>query len=362
MSLNRHISRSYNFDDFSKGWVQIWAAEQTSGSNDWYQGTADAVRKQIHEIKSARCAYTLILSGDHLYRMDYRKLAQFHWDNDADVTIAVQPVSRADATRFGILKCESNMQIVDFSEKPKEAKLLDELVSLDDSSKPYLGSMGIYMFRTDLLVELLSENSDEDFGRHIIPYAIKNCKVFGYQFDDYWEDIGTIRSFYDTNLALARKDSPFSFFEPEAPIYTHARFLPGTVIQNCTIENALIADGSLIQDSVIRGAVIGVRSQIGKGVYLSNSIVMGADYYDSDFLRPAGAPPIGIGNGSQIEGAIIDKNARLGENVVIHSFPEGTEIDTDMYSVRDGIVVIPKSTVIPTGTRIAPQEEIAEQN
>ncbi|NSW53656.1 MAG: glucose-1-phosphate adenylyltransferase [Anaerolineae bacterium] len=356
MSLNRHIARSYNFDDFSKGWVQIWAAEQTMGSNDWYQGTADAVRKQIHEIRSARCAYTLILSGDHLYRMDYRKLANSHWENDADVTIAVQPVSREDAPRLGILKCEPNGQIVDFSEKPKTPELLDAMVSLDDPEKPYLGSMGIYFFRTDLLLELLTENNDDDFGKHIIPYAIKNCKVFGYQFNDYWEDIGTIRSFYNTNLALARQDAPFNFFDPEAPIYTHSRFLPGSIIQNCTVEDAMISDGSVIQDSVIRNTVIGVRSQIGKGVHITNSIIMGADYYDSPFLRPTGAPPIGIGNGSQIEGAIIDKNARLGENVVIHSFPEGTELDTDMYSVRDGIVVIPKSTVIPASTRIAPAE------
>lgn len=354
MSLHRHITRSYNFDDFSKGWVQIWAAEQTTESMDWYQGTADAVRKQIFEIKAARCSYTIILSGDHLYRMDYSKLAQFHWDHDADVTIAVQPVPRDDVSRFGILKCQPDGKIDSFHEKPKDPELLKQLVSIDDPEKPYLGSMGIYMFRTDLLIELLKDSKEDDFGKHIIPYAIEHCKVFGYTFEGYWEDIGTIRSFYNTNLALAKRDALFNFFDPDAPIYTHSRFLPSSIIENCTVEDALIADGSLIQDSVIRNTIVGVRSQIGKGVYLADSIIMGADYFDSPFLRPAGAPPIGIGNGSQISGAIIDKNARIGENVVIRPFPEGTELDTPNYSVRDGIVVVPKGAILPDGTRIEP--------
>ncbi|MCD6475374.1 MAG: glucose-1-phosphate adenylyltransferase [Anaerolineaceae bacterium] len=356
ISLHRHITRSYNFDDFSKGWVQIWAAEQTTGNMDWYQGTADAVRKQIFEIKAARCAYTLILSGDHLYRMDYSKLAQFHWENDADVTVAVQPIHKDDVSRFGILKRTSDGKITKFSEKPKDPKVLKSLVSLDDDERPYLGSMGIYMFRTDLLIELLEENQDDDFGKHIIPYAIDNSTVYGYSFDGYWEDIGTIRSFYDTNLALAKRDAPFNFFDPEAPIYTHSRFLPGSTIEHCTIENALIADGCQIQDSVIRDTVIGVRSQIGRGVHLSKSIIMGADYYDSPYLRKPNTPPIGIGNGSQIEGAIIDLNARIGEHVVIRPFPMDTDIDNELYSVRDGIVIIPKSTILPDGMRIEPEE------
>jgi glucose-1-phosphate adenylyltransferase len=355
VSLHRHISRSFNFDDFSKGWVQIWAAEQTIASKDWYQGTADAVRKQIFEIKAARCAYTLVLSGDHLYRMDYRMLADFHWETDADVTVAVQPVHKDDATRFGILKTEPDGKISAFAEKPQDPELQESLKSIDDEERPFLGSMGIYLFKTDVLIELLEQNELEDFGKHIIPYAIEHKNTYGWKFDGYWEDIGTIRSFYETNLSLAETHPRFNFFDPRAPIYTHSRFLPGSTIDNCTIEKALIADGSRIEDSVIRRSVIGLRSRIGTGAYISRSIIMGQDYYDNASLRPEGAPPLGVGDGSQIRGAILDKNVRVGRNVVISEFPPGTEIDNDLYYVRDGIVVIPKGTILPDGTRIEPE-------
>ncbi|HET59907.1 MAG TPA: glucose-1-phosphate adenylyltransferase [Chloroflexi bacterium] len=356
VSLHRHISRTYNFDNFSKGWVQIWAAEQTLAGAEWYQGNADAVRKQINEIESARCAYTMILSGDHLYRMDYRELADFHWSHDADVTIAVQPVKKEEASRFGILKTEKDDRISAFAEKPKDPKLLKSLVSSDDPDQPYLCSMGIYFFKTDVLIELLQENSQEDFGKHIIPYAIETKNTFGYRFDGYWEDIGTMRSFYDTNLQLAAKDPNINFFDPNTPIYTRSRFLPGTTVENCTIQKALIADGCRIEDSVIRNSVIGLRSLIGTGSYISRSIIMGLDYYDSPDIQPEGTPPLGVGDGSQITGAILDKNVRVGRNVVIREFPRGTEIDHELYYVRDGIVVIPKGAILPDGTRIEPEE------
>ncbi|MBN2046331.1 MAG: glucose-1-phosphate adenylyltransferase [Anaerolineaceae bacterium] len=356
VSLHRHISQTYNFDHFHRGYVQIWAAEQTTASKDWYQGTADAVRKQIFEIQAARRSYTLILSGDHLYRMDYRKLCDFAWQNDADVAVAVQPVSREDATRFGILKCEADHTISEFAEKPKDPAHLDRLISIDDPQKPYLGSMGIYLFRTEWLTRILTESDFEDFGSHVIPHAIQNCKVVGYPFEGYWEDIGTIRSFYDTNLALADKDAAFNFFDPESPIYTHMRFLPGSIVEHCQTVNAVITDGCTIVDAEITRSLVGVRSKIGRNVRITDSVLMGCDYYDSDHYAGGNPIPLGIGSGTQITGAIVDKNVRIGENVIIEPFPNGTEIDNHLYYVRDGIVVIPKGTTIPAGTYIGPKQ------
>ncbi|HPH97756.1 MAG TPA: glucose-1-phosphate adenylyltransferase [Anaerolineaceae bacterium] len=351
VSLHRHITRSYNFDTFHTGWVQIWAAEQTPYSADWYQGTADAVRKQLYEIQSTRTKYTLILAGDHLYRMDYAAMAKFQWDHNADITVAVQPVHKDEASRFGILKRDkATSKITDFAEKPKDPMQLASLVSRDDPQRPYLGSMGIYLFRTDLLVKLLTEYAFDDFGGDVIPFAIGNYNVVGYDFDDYWEDIGTIRSFYKTNLALAEPDAPFNLYDPERPIYSHPRYLPGSVIKSCSIEDVLLAEGCCIQNANISHSVIGLRSQINAGVRIKDSIIMGADYYQTDGLLP----PVGIGAGCQISGAIIDKNARLGPGVIIEPFPRGTDIDTDDWVVRDGIVVVPKNAILPAGTHIGP--------
>ena len=224
VSLHRHIAQTYNFDVFHTGWVQVWAAEQTMSNTDWYQGTADAVRKQLFEIKSSRASYVLILAGDHLYRMDFAAMAKFHWDNDADITVAVQPVPAEDATRFGILKRDEDCRITRFAEKPKDPALQKEMDSRDDEKRPYLGSMGIYMFKTKVLVDLLESKSFDDFGGQVIPYAINGHKVFGYDFDGYWEDIGTIRSFYETNLALTTPNPPFNLFDPVNQIYSRSRF------------------------------------------------------------------------------------------------------------------------------------------
>ncbi|NTV36341.1 MAG: NTP transferase domain-containing protein, partial [Anaerolineaceae bacterium] len=224
VSLHRHIARTYIFDSFHTGWVQILAAEQSIANADWYQGTADAVRKQLREIRSARSAYTLILAGDHLYRMDYAAMARFHWEKDADITVAVQPVAARDATRFGLLKRGEDCRIVDFAEKPKDPAAQARMVSRDDPERPYLGSMGIYLFRTELLCDLLEHNTFDDFGGDVIPNSIGAHKVYGYDFDDYWEDIGTIRSFYDTNISLTKPNPPFNFFNQESPIYTHPRY------------------------------------------------------------------------------------------------------------------------------------------
>lgn len=354
ISLHKHIARTYNFDVFHTGWVQIWAAEQTISSNDWYQGTADAVRKQLLQIRSSRAKYVLILSGDHLYRMDFAKMFQFHQEKGADITIAVQSATMEDGKRFGILKRDKSQRITDFAEKPKDKDLLNSLVSRDDPERPLLASTGIYLFNTDCLCDLLESNSFDDFGGQVIPSAIYTHNVYGYDFEGFWEDIGTIRSFYDTNLALANPNPPFNFFDQERPIYSHPRFLPGSTITRSMLENTLIAEGCCIEKAEITHSVIGLRSQIRCGVVIKDSILMGADYYESADQVTEPDVELGIGTNCHIEGAIIDKNARIGHDVVIKPFPRGTELDGDRWVVRDGIVVIPKNTVLPPKTRIAP--------
>ena len=349
-SLHRHITQTYNFDTFHIGFVEILAAEQTPDSNDWYQGNADAVRKQLFQLRSSRAKYVLILSGDHLYRMDYGPMAKFHWDNDADITVAVQPVSREDAPSLGILKRGQDGKITNFVEKPKDPTTLSKFVSRADEQRPYLCSMGIYLFKTETLINLLTNNPGfDDFGGDVIPHAIKNCSVFGYDFDGYWRDIGTIRSFYETNLDLATANPAFNFYDTENPIYTHARLLPGSSVEDSLLKDVLLAEGCRIERSEITHSVIGVRSIISTGTVIKDSIIMGADYYSAE--QPS-LPPIGIGPNCYIEGAIIDKNARIGGNVVIRPFPRGTDINTPNWTVQDGIVVVPKDTIIPSGTCI----------
>lgn len=360
VSLHRHIANTYVFDAFHTGWVQIWAAEQTVSSAAWYQGTADAVRKQLFEIRSTRAPYVLILAGDHLYTMDFRPMIDFHIQNQADITVAVQPVRREEAGRFGILKRDETNRLIDFAEKPKDPQILSRMVSHGDTGRPYLGSMGIYLFNTETLISLLEKNvSFDDFGGDVIPHAIQTASVFGYDFNGFWEDIGTIRSFYDTNLRLTTPDSPFNLYDSEHPIYSHGRFLPGSIIEDSVLENVLLAEGCRIRKAEIRHSVIGVRSIIQDGVVIKDTVMMGADYYfkgSRGETKPAeaGYIPIGVGSGTQISGAIIDKNAQIGKKVVIRPFPRGTDLDLPLGVVRDGIVVIAKNTIIPDGTVIAP--------
>jgi len=354
VSLHRHITQTYTFDDFHRGWVQILAAEQTPRSSDWYMGTADAVRKQILEIRSSGSEYVLILAGDHLYRMDYGELAKFHWDNQAEITVAVQPVPVSEAARFGLLKRDSDCRISAFVEKPRDPEVLAQFVSRNDAERPFLGSMGIYLFNIDVLISLLEKTTYDDFGGQIIPNALSTHRVFGFDFEGYWEDIGTIRSFYDTNLSLARPDSPFNFSDPRFPIYTRPRHLPGSVIDGATLHNVLLADGCQIKEAVISNSIVGLRAQIAGGVTMKDTIMMGADYYDQPNIPPKGGISLGIGANCTIEGAIIDKNVRMGENVVIRPFPRGKDLDEGSWVVRDGIVVIPKSSVVHPGTYIGP--------
>jgi glucose-1-phosphate adenylyltransferase len=355
VSLHRHIYSTYVRDIFTPGWVQILAAEQTPRSADWYQGTADAVRKQLIEIKGAGSKYVLILAGDHLYRMDYKKFVQFHVDSEADVSIAVQPVAREGATSLGILKLESDGRIRQFTEKPQTDDLLDSLMSRDDSDKPFMASMGIYVFETDVLIDLLGTEGD-DFGRDMIPSAIKDKRVMGYVFEGYWEDIGTIKRFYEVNLEMAMPDAPFDFYDAERPIYTHARFLPASEIHGGHLHNVLLTDGCRVHDASISNSVVGLRSIIGAEAVIQSTVMMGADFYetDTDLIenRQLDRPDIGIGAGSVIHRAILDKNARIGRNVHIRNIMNRPDMETDNWVASEGIVIVPKGGVIPDGTVI----------
>ena len=357
VSLHRHITRTYNFDSFHPGWVQIWAAEQRFSRESWYQGTADAVRKQLFEIRSARLDYVLILAGDHIYSMDYRRMANFHLDTEADITVAVQPVPTEAAPALGLLKRNKDGLITDFVEKPKEEKILKKFVSTDDPERPFLGSMGIYFFKTDVLLELLENNDDDDFGGEVIPKAIKTHKVCGFDFTGYWEDIGTIRAFYEVNLKLASSESPFDFYNPCRRIYTRPRVLPCTKVDGATLNDVMLTEGCQIGKAEIQNAVVGLRSQISNGAVIRDTVLMGADYFDNhDDLAKGRGIPLGIGKNCVIEGALIDKNARIGDGVVIKPFPRGTDLDENDFNVRDGIVVIPKRAVIMPGSVIAPEK------
>jgi glucose-1-phosphate adenylyltransferase len=282
-------------------------------------------------------------------------MAQFHWQHGADITVAVQPVSPEEAPRLGILKRGADDRITDFAEKPKDQAVLEKMVSRQDAGRPYLGSMGIYLFNTEVLLNLLQENPGfDDFGGDIIPHAIHHQAVYGFDFNGYWRDIGTIRSFYEVNLELTAKDPPFDFFDSQKPVYTHSRFLPCSVVEDSTLRDVLLAEGCLISRADISHSVIGVRSLVGTGTSIKDSILMGADYYPADARSDPTKPAIGIGPACRIEGAIIDKNARIGANVCILPFPRGTEITRDDWVVQDGIVVIPKNGILPPGTSIAP--------
>jgi glucose-1-phosphate adenylyltransferase len=359
MSLHRHIQASYKFDNFSRSFVDILAAQQTPEHSDWYQGTADAVRQNMRYFLERPFDYYLILSGDQLYRMDFRKLLHQHIRSGADITLATKPVPRSQASDFGIMESDANRRVVRFVEKPKDAAVLDTLklgpdllgsIGMSAGEELFQASMGIYVFNRQVLCDCLADEAMVDFGKHIIPNAIQERNVSVYIFNDYWEDIGTIRAFYEANLDLTDLLPKYSFFDASAPIYTHPRFLPGSKINGAVLRQAIVADGCIISDAHIERSVIGVRSVIQTGATIRNSIVMGADYYETDPSSiPQGVPPIGIGRNCVIDRAIIDKNARIADGVVIT--PEGKPPDFDggNYFIRDGIVVVPKNAVIPAG-------------
>jgi len=358
MSLHRHIQASYKFDNFSRSFVDILAAQQTPLSTQWYQGTADAVRQNLRYFLEQPYDYFLILSGDQLYRMDFRVLLHQHIRSGAEITLAVTPVQRAAASDFGIMMSGPDHRITRFEEKPKDPAVLDELklerVVLETLGRApeeelYQASMGVYVFNRQVLVDCL-EGDLADFGKHVIPKAIEERHVNAYIFEGYWEDIGTIRAFYEANLDLTNLVPKYSFFEASAPIYTHPRFLPGSKINGATLRQAIISDGCIISDAHIERSVIGVRSLIRSGATIRNSVIMGGDYFEISASEGSpDLPAIGIGRNCVIDRAIIDKNARIGDGVVIT--PEGKEpnLDAANYFIRDGIVVVPKDAVIPAG-------------
>jgi glucose-1-phosphate adenylyltransferase len=363
-SLHRHIHQSYSFDRFSRGFVEILAAQQTTGGSSWYQGTADAVRQNLRYFLEQDYEYIVILSGDQLYRMDFRRVLQQHLESYADITIATIPVTRGEASSLGILQVNEEKRVVRFVEKPKDESVLDELklhdpllshMRITSSDDHYLASMGIYVFNRDILRKVL-DNDKTDFGKHIIPDAIGRHRVSAYIFQGYWADVGTIRSFFDANLALCSLKPSFNFFDRDAPVYTHARFLPASKVVESDIRTALIADGCVILRSRIENAIIGVRSFIGADCELRDTIIMGSDFYETqhEMLEEdaMGIPHMSIGRGSKIERAIIDKNVHIGEGVVITDKSNCPDFDGPNYCIRDGIVIIPKNAVIPAGVRI----------
>ncbi|MGD1019717.1 MAG: glucose-1-phosphate adenylyltransferase [Verrucomicrobiia bacterium] len=363
-SLHRHIHQSFAFDRFSRGFVEILAAQQTTDNMGWYQGTADAVRQNLRYFLERDYEYIVILSGDQLYRMDFRKVLQQHIESYSDVTIAAIPVGRGDAGSLGILQVNEEKRIVRFVEKPHEEALLDELkiqdpllshLRITTSEDQYLASMGIYVFNREILRKVL-DNDKTDFGKHIIPDAISRHRVSGYVFQGYWEDVGTIGSFFKANLALCSLKPSFNFFDRNAPVYTHARFLPASKLVETQVRHALIADGCIILRSRIENTIVGVRSFIGSDCMLRDTILMGSDFFETqhEMLEEdaMGIPHMSVGRGSKIERAIIDKNVHIGEGVTITDKTGTPDFDGPNYYIRDGIVIIPKNAVIPAGTKI----------
>lgn len=364
VSLHRHISQTYRFDAFSGGYVEVLAAQQTMDEGtDWYQGTADAVRKNVRYLQQPGVQYVLILSGDQLYRMDYRKMIETHEQSKADATIAALPVSSSAAGGLGIMRADESGRVIGFVEKPKTEEQL-QTVRLDPQwmakrgveahGRDCLASMGIYLFNRDLLVELMTKTQYQDFGKEVFPQSINTRQVRVHLFDDYWEDIGTIRAFYDANLSLVRPDPPYQIGSAEAPVYSRARFLPPSMIDGGTIRSSFVADGCQIGDgAVIENSIIGLRSIIGPKATIRNSILMGADFYEGKLQleqnRLAGRPRIGIGAGCVIEGSIIDKSCRIGNEVRIVNAGqvENSEGDNGTCMIRDGIPIVLKEAVLP---------------
>ncbi len=367
-SLNRHLNRSYNFSGFREGFVEVLSAQQTKENDGWFQGTADAVRQYIKLIEEWDVDEFIILSGDHLYRMDYGKFIERHRETDADITLSVVPIDEKRASSFGLMKIDNQGRVIDFHEKPQgdelKAMQVDTTVlglsQQEATQSPYIASMGIYVFKKDVLINLLKNNSEQtDFGKEIIPGAAKNHNVQAYLFKGYWEDIGTIESFYDANLALTKQPKPaFSFFDEKSPIYTRSRYLPPTKLLNCQVTESMIGEGCIIKECRIHHSVLGVRSRIEADCTIEDTLIMGADFYEPFAERKSGLQsgdiPVGIGAGSTIRRAIVDKNARIGRNVQIINKDrvEEAQREDEGFYIRNGIVVVFKNTAIVDNTII----------
>jgi glucose-1-phosphate adenylyltransferase len=366
-SLNRHISRTYRFSSFSTGFVEVLAAEQTIENPEWFQGTADAVRQMLPHLRDWRVDTLLILSGDHLYRMDYREFLERHFSSGADLTVSVNPCRQTEAAEFGLLKTNEDGEIVEFKEKPSGDELESMRVDttsfgLDPeaaSARPFLASMGIYVFNYNKLVELLkTDHTWVDFGREIIPAAIDKYKVQAHLFKDYWEDIGTIRAFYEANLDLASPLPKFNFFDASAPIYTRSRYLPPSKLHDCDINDSMVSEGCILNGVHVRRSIVGLRSRIDKGAVIEDSIIMGSDFFESfseiQSNLATERPHVGIGANTLIRRAILDKNVRIGNNVTLLNKGGVMKYDAPDRSIyiRDGIIIVPKNAIIPHGTEL----------
>lgn len=364
VSLHRHVRQTYQFDRFGGGFVEILAAQQTNEGELWYQGSADAVRKHLRYLEQPGIEHVLILSGDQIYRMNFQQMLQTHVEARADATIAALPVDRQVAQACGIMRVDDSGRVQGFLEKPKTQQEFD-LVKTDPSwfdrrgvpsrGRECLASMGIYLFQRDVLVEILSKNDYQDFGKEVFPLSVRARKVHVHLFDGYWEDVGTIRSYYEANLALASSSPPFNFGDADAPIFTRGRHLPSTRVEGATITNSLISDGCVIeQGAVIENSVIGLRCRVGRNAVVRNSVVLGADFYDSEAQKQAnsrsGRPNLGIGEGTVLDGAIVDKNCAIGRNVRIQQTVNlDANCDIRGMFVRDGIIIVPKGSVLADG-------------
>lgn len=355
-SLNKHVSQTYKFDVFSDAFVTILAAEQTEENPQWFQGTADAVRQvQVH-LRSHRGREVLILSGDQLYQMDFRQLRDTHRGHGADATVAVIPVSREQAHAFGIVKLDGAGRIVHFEEKPGPDRLADLESDIPGHGRGWLASMGIYLFAREALEKSIADPELVDFGRHVIPRAIRELRVQAHPFRGYWEDVGTIESYFHANLALTDRIPPFDFYDAAHPVFTGSRFLPATKVEGCTLRSSLVSEGCIVMAAEIERSVIGIRSRIGLGARLKEALVLGADFHETiaeiEASQARGVPPVGIGEGSVVHRAIVDKNARIGRGVRIVNEAGVREADGFGHYIRDGIVIVPKGGVIPDGTII----------
>jgi glucose-1-phosphate adenylyltransferase len=356
-SLNRHVAQTYRLDVFSDGFVEVLAAEQTPESSDWFQGTADAVRQAARHFAGHDAEYYLILAGDHLYRMDFCEMIESHIESRADITIAAQPVTPFDATGMGIFLFDDRGQITGFEEKPNEARLSAIGTSIPRGStaggvtpdKPFVASMGIYVFSREVLLEILEEPG-VDFGREIIPKSLGNHHVNPYIFRGYWADVGTIDAFYEANIQLTRRGAPFNFFHPRWPIYTHPRFLPGTRAYSCRIDASIVAEGSYLDHCEIVESVVGIRTHVDVGARITRSVLLGADVYEEEI--GGNAVPLGIGRDVVLDRVIVDKNARIADGVRLVNEANVQEADGDGYYIRNGIIIVPKGAVVKPGVSV----------
>ncbi|HMC78408.1 MAG TPA: glucose-1-phosphate adenylyltransferase [Vicinamibacterales bacterium] len=355
-SLNRHVAQTYRLDLFSEGFVEVLAAEQTPDSSDWFQGTADAVRQASRHFTGHEAEYYLILAGDHLYRMDFCELIDAHIESQADITIAAQPVNTADATEMGIFRFDTGGHINGFEEKPNTARLAEMKSSAPSGAavggltpdKPFVASMGIYVFSRDVLLDIL-QRPGIDFGKEIIPAALGSLSVNAYLYRGYWADVGTIEAFYDANIQLTQRGAPFNFFHPHRPIYTHPRFLPATRTYDTHIDTSIIAEGCYLENCEIRDSVVGIRTHIGPGAKIMRSVLLGADYYQ-DEDGGHGDVDLGIGRNVVLDRVIVDKNARIADGVRLVNERHEVNADGDGWYIRDGIIVVPKGAVVTKGT------------